>query len=99
LQKALSSVSVRDALYARKGIVGRIGPVVVHVGIVIILMGEFGEHDWLLGQEMVPSAKLSSSKHCGRWTLGSAQFPKIGSCGSIAFGLTIRPQEDRPVLL
>ena len=28
-----------DALYARKGIVGRIGPIVVHVGIVSILAG------------------------------------------------------------
>jgi len=57
--------SERDALYARKGIVGRIGPIVVHVGIVIILMGEFGSHDWLLGQEMVPSGQSSKTL----WTL------------------------------
>lgn len=28
-----------DVLYARKGIVGRIGPIVVHVGIVLVLVG------------------------------------------------------------
>jgi len=48
-------------LYARKGIVGRIGPIVVHVGIVLILAGEFGEpHDGLFWVKWFLVGKLSS---------------------------------------
>lgn len=47
-----------DKLYARKGIVGRIGPIVVHVGIVIILLGSiWGAMTGFLAQEMVPSGE------------------------------------------
>jgi cytochrome c biogenesis protein len=45
-------------LYARKGIIGRIGPIVVHVGIVIILAGAiWGAMTGFLGQEMVASGE------------------------------------------
>lgn len=47
-----------DALYARKGIVGRIGPIVVHVGIVMILLGAiWGAMTGFVAQEMVPSGQ------------------------------------------
>lgn len=45
-------------LYARKGIVGRIGPIVVHVGILIILAGAiWGAMTGFFGQEMVASGE------------------------------------------
>jgi cytochrome c biogenesis protein len=43
-------------LYARKGIAGRIGPIVVHIGIVAILLGGiWGAMTGFIAQEMVPS--------------------------------------------
>ncbi|MBD2242119.1 cytochrome c biogenesis protein [Nostoc sp. FACHB-888] len=45
-----------NLLYARKGIVGRIGPIIVHVGIVAILIGGiWGAMTGFLAQEMVAS--------------------------------------------
>jgi cytochrome c biogenesis protein len=60
-----------DKLYARKGIVGRIGPIVVHVGIVIILLGSiWGAMTGFLAQEMVPSGesfKVTNIVESGPW--------------------------------
>ncbi|MDM9581529.1 cytochrome c biogenesis protein [Nostoc sp. GT001] len=45
-----------NLLYARKGIVGRIGPIIVHIGIVGILLGGiWGAMTGFLAQEMVAS--------------------------------------------
>ncbi|HEY9667138.1 MAG TPA: cytochrome c biogenesis protein [Coleofasciculaceae cyanobacterium] len=45
-----------DTLYARKGIVGRIGPIVVHASMLIILAGAiWGALTGFTAQEMVPS--------------------------------------------
>ncbi|HEY9782999.1 MAG TPA: cytochrome c biogenesis protein [Leptolyngbyaceae cyanobacterium] len=45
-------------LYARKGIVGRIGPIVVHLGILIILAGAiWGSITGFMGQEMIASGE------------------------------------------
>ncbi|MBN3907438.1 MAG: cytochrome c biogenesis protein [Nostoc sp. NMS1] len=45
-----------NILYARKGIVGRIGPIIVHIGIVAILLGGiWGAMTGFLAQEMVAS--------------------------------------------
>ncbi|MEH1783417.1 MAG: cytochrome c biogenesis protein [Nostoc sp.] len=45
-----------NLLYARKGIVGRIGPIIVHIGIVAILLGGiWGAMTGFLAQEMVAS--------------------------------------------
>jgi cytochrome c biogenesis protein len=43
-------------LYARKGLVGRIGPIIVHIGIVTILLGAiWGAMTGFMAQEMVAS--------------------------------------------
>ncbi len=43
-------------LYARKGIVGRIGPIIVHIGIIIILLGSiWGVMTGFMAQEMISS--------------------------------------------
>ncbi len=64
-----------DTLYARKGIVGRIGPIVVHVGIVIILAGGIcGTMTGFVGQEMVPSGesfKVQNIIKAGPWAASS----------------------------
>ncbi|MEH2192214.1 MAG: cytochrome c biogenesis protein [Nostoc sp.] len=45
-----------NILYARKGIVGRIGPIIVHIGIVAILIGGiWGTMTGFMAQEMVAS--------------------------------------------
>jgi len=47
-----------DAIYARKGIVGRIGPIIVHLGILIVLLGGiWGAFTGFLAQEMIPSGE------------------------------------------
>ncbi|MGH8002279.1 MAG: cytochrome c biogenesis protein [Brasilonema sp.] len=61
-----------DSLYARKGIVGRIGPIVVHVGIVTILLGSiWGAMTGFVAQEMVASGDTFTVKNiidAGPWT-------------------------------
>ena len=67
-----------NTLYARKGIVGRIGPIVVHVGILIILAGAIlGTMTGFMGQEMVASGdnfKVSNIVDAGPWA--APQVPK-----------------------
>lgn len=47
-----------DAFYARKGIVGRIGPIIVHAAMLIVLAGAIvGATTGFLAQEMVPSGQ------------------------------------------
>ncbi|MBW4645834.1 MAG: cytochrome c biogenesis protein [Goleter apudmare HA4340-LM2] len=53
-----------DILYARKGIVGRIGPIIVHVGIVMILLGGiWGAMTGFMAQEMVASGDTFQIKN------------------------------------
>lgn len=48
----------QDTLYARKGIVGRIGPIIVHIGLIVILLGAiWGAFTGFLAQEMIPSGE------------------------------------------
>jgi cytochrome c biogenesis protein len=67
-----------NTLYARKGIVGRIGPIVVHVGILIILAGAIlGTMTGFMGQEMVPSGEnfqVHNIVDAGPWA--APQVPK-----------------------
>ena len=45
-----------DALYARKGIIGRIGPIIVHAGMLIVLLGGvWGIFTGFFAQEMIAS--------------------------------------------
>ncbi|MBW4498596.1 MAG: cytochrome c biogenesis protein [Scytonema hyalinum WJT4-NPBG1] len=60
-----------DTLYARKGIIGRIGPIIVHVGIVTILLGSiWGAMTGFMAQEMVASGNTFQVKNivdAGPW--------------------------------
>ena len=74
----LSDESQADLLYARKGIVGRIGPIIVHVGMVIILLGAiWGTMTGFIGQEMVPSGETFQVKNIiNAGPLAASQIPK-----------------------
>lgn len=67
-----------EALYARRGLVGRIGPIVVHVGIIVILVGAIvGSMTGFVAQEMIPSGSSFQIKNitdAGPWA--TAQVPK-----------------------
>ncbi|MEO1375701.1 MAG: cytochrome c biogenesis protein, partial [Cyanobacteria bacterium J06635_10] len=67
-----------DKLYARKGIIGRIGPIIVHIGIVVTLLGSIlGAMTGFIAQELVPSGATFQVKNiidAGPWA--AAQVPK-----------------------
>ena len=65
LQKRGYKVFQEDnTLYARKGIIGKIGPIIVHIGIIIILLGGiWGTFTGFLAQEMVPSGESFQVKN------------------------------------
>jgi cytochrome c biogenesis protein len=72
LQKKRYKVFESDnALYARKGLGGRIGPIVVHASMILILLGAiWGTFTGFMAQEMVPSGDSFSVKNiveAGSW--------------------------------
>ncbi|MGC9503513.1 cytochrome c biogenesis protein [Baaleninema sp.] len=53
-----------DSLYARKGIIGRIGPIVVHASMLLILGGAiWGTMTGVMAQEMIPSGTTTPVKN------------------------------------
>ncbi len=66
-------------LYARKGIVGRIGPILVHASMLLILAGAIlGALTGFVGQEMVPSGQTFQVKNiteAGIWS----RIPRLWS--------------------
>lgn len=66
-----------NAIYARKGIIGRIGPIIVHAGILIVLAGGiWGIFTGFFAQEMVPSGKIFQVKNIiEAGPLATAQIP------------------------
>lgn len=67
-----------DQLYARKGLVGRIGPIVVHASMVLILLGAvWGTFTGFMAQEMIPSGattQITNIVKSGPWS--TPQLPK-----------------------
>lgn len=53
-----------NRLYARKGMIGKIGPIVVHIGMILTLIGGvWGAMTGFIGQEMVPSGDTFQVKN------------------------------------
>ena len=81
-----------DTLYARKGIIGRIGPIIVHVGIVTILLGSiWGAMTGFMAQEMVASGNTFQVKNivdAGPW---AAQVSKDWSVRVNRFWIDYTP--------
>ncbi|WP_353930262.1 cytochrome c biogenesis protein [Okeanomitos corallinicola TIOX110] len=70
--KIFQELENNDILYARKGIVGRIGPIIVHIGIVMILLGGiWGAMTGFMAQEMIASGdtfQVQNIIESGAWT-------------------------------
>lgn len=82
------------SLYARKGIVGRIGPIIVHASMLMILMGAiWGAMTGFSAQEMVPSGQNFQIRNifdAGPWA--SAQIPKDWSVQVNRFWIDYTPE-------
>lgn len=82
-----------DRLYARKGIAGRIGPIVVHASMLIILLGSiWGAMTGFFAQEMVPSGETFQVRNifdAGPWA--AAQVPKDWSMRVNRFWIDYTP--------
>ncbi len=63
-----------DKLYARKGLIGKIGPIIVHIGMILTLLGGvWGAMTGFIAQEMVPSGDTFQVKNildAGPWAQG-----------------------------
>ncbi|HEY9708105.1 MAG TPA: cytochrome c biogenesis protein [Oculatellaceae cyanobacterium] len=83
-----------DTLYARKGIVGRIGPIVVHASMLIILAGAiWGALSGFLAQEMVASGNTFQVKNIiDGGPLAAPQIPKDWSVRVNRFWIDYTPK-------
>jgi cytochrome c biogenesis protein len=84
------------ALYARKGIMGRVGPIVVHVGILVILLGGiWGAMTGFIAQELVPSGqifRITNITDAGPWA--APQVPKDWSVKVNRFWIDYTPEGE-----
>jgi cytochrome c biogenesis protein len=82
-----------DKLYAHKGIVGRIGPIVVHASMLLILLGAiWGAMTGFFAQEMVPSGQTFQIRNifdAGPWA--AAQIPNDWSVKVNRFWIDYTP--------
>jgi cytochrome c biogenesis protein len=83
-----------NQIYARKGLVGRIGPIVVHASMLLILLGAiWGSMTGFMAQEMVPSGqtfKISNIVQAGPWA--AAQIPQDWSVKVNRFWIDYTPE-------
>jgi cytochrome c biogenesis protein len=85
-----------QSLYAHKGIVGRIGPILVHASMLIILIGSMiGAMTGFIAQEMVPSGEAFQVRHlidAGPWS--GNQVPQDWSVKVNRFWIDYTPAGD-----
>ncbi|MEM9904494.1 MAG: cytochrome c biogenesis protein [Cyanobacteria bacterium P01_D01_bin.44] len=83
-----------DMLYAHKGLVGRIGPIVVHASMLLILVGAiYGAMTGFFAQEIVPSGqtfKIQNIFDAGPWA--GPQIPKDWSVKVNKFWIDYSPE-------
>lgn len=83
-----------DSLYAHKGLVGRIGPIVVHASMLLILVGAiYGAMTGFFAQEIVPSGQIFKVQNifdAGPWA--AAQIPKDWSVKVNRFWIDYSPE-------
>jgi cytochrome c biogenesis protein len=83
-----------NQLYGRKGIVGRIGPIVVHASMILILLGAIvGAMTGFFAQEIVPSGETFQIRNifdAGPWA--EAQIPKDWSVRVNRFWIDYTPE-------
>ncbi len=83
-----------DKLYARKGIVGRIGPIVVHASMLIILLGSIGGAlTGFMAQEMIPSGSSFKVRNIiDAGPFAASQIPKDWSMRVNRFWIDYTPE-------
>lgn len=83
-----------DTIYARKGIIGRIGPIVVHASMLIILAGAIlGAMTGFIAQEMVSSGSTFQVKNIvDAGPFASSQVPKDWAVKVNRFWIDYTPQ-------
>ncbi len=83
-----------DRLYARKGLIGRIGPIIVHASMLLVLIGSiWGSLTGFIAQEMVPSGdtfKVRNITEAGAWS--ASQVPKDWSVRVNRFWIDYTPK-------
>ncbi|MEG4241581.1 cytochrome c biogenesis protein [Microcoleus sp. MON2_D6] len=83
-----------EKVYARKGIIGKIGPIIVHASMLIILAGSiWGAMTGFLGQEMVASGETFQVQNildAGPWA--GPQIPKDWSMRVNRFWIDYTPE-------
>ncbi|MEG4106029.1 cytochrome c biogenesis protein [Microcoleus sp. S13_C5] len=83
-----------EKVYARKGIIGKIGPIIVHASMLIILAGSiWGAMTGFLGQEIVPSGETFQVQNildAGPWA--GPQIPKDWSMRVNRFWIDYTPE-------
>ncbi len=83
-----------QVIYAHKGLVGRIGPIVVHASMLLILLGAIlGSMTGFFAQEMIPSGetfKIQNIFEAGPWS--DSQVPKDWSVHVNRFWIDYSPE-------
>ncbi|HIK42603.1 cytochrome c biogenesis protein [Thermoleptolyngbya sp. M55_K2018_002] len=83
-----------DRLYARKGLVGRIGPIIVHASMILVLLGSiWGAMTGFFAQEMIPSGETFTIQNifdAGPWA--APQIPKDWSVRVNRFWIDYTPE-------
>ncbi|NJM95979.1 MAG: cytochrome c biogenesis protein [Phormidesmis sp. RL_2_1] len=89
-----SEDSTAQMLYAHKGLIGRIGPIVVHASMLLVLVGAIlGAMTGFFAQEMVPSGQTFSIQNifeAGPWS--ASQVPKDWSVHVNRFWIDYSPE-------
>ncbi|WP_338441439.1 cytochrome c biogenesis protein [Synechococcus elongatus IITB4] len=82
-----------DALYARRGLAGRVGPILVHAGMLVVLGGAiWGSLGGFFAQEMVPSGETFQVRNvidAGPWS--SSRIPQDWSVKVNRFWIDYAP--------
>nr|WP_026103468.1 cytochrome c biogenesis protein ResB [Pseudanabaena sp. PCC 6802] len=92
-QKGYQIFQENEKLYARKGLMGRVGPILVHASMLLILAGSIGGAlTGFIAQEMVPSGEtfsISNITEAGIWA--KPQIPKDWSVKVNRFWIDYTP--------
>lgn len=95
LQKRRYRIFEEDhKLYARKGLIGRIGPIIVHASMIIILIGSLiGSFTGFIAQEIVPSGETFQVKRIiDAGAFAESQIPKDWSVRVNRFWIDYTPE-------
>ncbi|MCL2929300.1 MAG: cytochrome c biogenesis protein [Trichodesmium sp. MAG_R01] len=92
-QRGYKTSKEGDKLYGRKGIIGKVGPIIVHASMLIILAGSIiGSMTGFLGQEIVPSGETFQVKNIiDAGIFAKSQIPKNWSVRVNRFWIDYTP--------